>query len=119
MTDEDAIMVLQRIESMYNTIRKNDTRFEAVEIAKEALCERIEQNKGCKYCNDGLHAMEVKPCANGITTEVDIGKLSKEDHFGILLCSEKNPDEPCGYVDFNYCPVCGKKVSDSKNGEQK
>ena len=73
---------------------KKDAFLDAVEMGVKALYpitrEQVEKvYPGCRMCS-GWNTVKLKPCANG--------------DLGVQLAS--------GYVDFPFCPFCGKPQTD-------
>ena len=64
---------------------------------------------GCEMCL-GWNSLKLKPCANGdLGVQADIGSVGKEDPFGLVVY---NHHLASGYVDFPFCPFCGKPKTD-------
>ena len=64
---------------------------------------------GCKMCS-GWNKIKLKPCANGdLGVQADIGSVGKGDAFGLVVY---NNHLASGYVDFPFCPFCGKPQTD-------
>ena len=87
---------------------------EAIEIAIAALRpvsrEQVEKVfPGCKMCS-GWNKIKLKPCANGdLGVQADIGSAGKGDTFGLVVYNHLLAS---GYVDFPFCPFCGKPMTD-------
>ena len=76
----------------------------------------IVDKASCEYCNSGVVNKEyivplvdllVQPCANG-----DLGVRASIIHDGIILFANKHTAS--GYIDINYCPMCGAKITTDK-----
>ena len=64
---------------------------------------------GCKMCS-GWNKIKLKPCANGdLGVQADIGSAGKGDTFGLVVYNHLLAS---GYVDFPFCPFCGKPMTD-------
>lgn len=64
---------------------------------------------GCKMCS-GWNTIKLKPCVNGdLGVQADIGSAGKGDTFGLVVYSHLLAS---GYVDFPFCPFCGKPKTD-------
>lgn len=64
---------------------------------------------GCGMCS-GWNTVKLKPCANGdLGVQADIGSAGKGDAFGLVVY---NKHLASGYVDFPFCPFCGKPQTD-------
>ena len=64
---------------------------------------------GCGMCS-GWNTVKLKPCANGdLGVQADIGSVGKGDAFGLVVY---NNHLASGYVDFPFCPFCGKPQTD-------
>lgn len=64
---------------------------------------------GCGMCS-GWNTVKLKPCANGdLGVQADIGSVGKGDAFGLVVY---NKHLASGYVDFPFCPFCGKPQTD-------
>ena len=64
---------------------------------------------GCKMCS-GWNTIKLKPCVNGdLGVQADIGSAGKGDTFGLVVYSHLLGS---GYVDFPFCPFCGKPKTD-------
>lgn len=62
----------------------------------------------CTYCSGIPHmeGVELQPCASGyIGCEVDFGKCPDDKKVGMVVYYR---NEAGGYVDFDFCPFCGK-----------
>ena len=81
MTDREAIVELNLLQSKYSEIRKSDVVWEAIETAKEALQEREERSKGCEYCRDD--------CCPQLDWRFGL------DHI---------------LPDYMFCPMCGRQM---------
>lgn len=88
--------------------------YEAFKIALAALRgptrEMVERMfPGCEMC-EGWNTIKLKPCANGdLGVQADIGSAGKEDTFGLVVYNHLLAS---GYVDFPFCPFCGKPKTD-------
>lgn len=63
---------------------------------------------GCPYCGGVPHmeGVELKPCASGyIGAEVAFGKCRDDQCIGMVVYYR---NAAAGYLDFDYCPFCGK-----------
>ena len=93
---------------------KKDAFLDAVEMGVEALRpvsrEQVERMfPGCKMCS-GWNTIKLKPCVNGdLGVQADIGSAGKGDTFGLVVYSHLLAS---GYVDFPFCPFCGKPKTD-------
>ena len=87
---------------------------EALDLAIAALRpvsrEQVEKMfPGCKMCS-GWNKIKLKPCANGdLGVQADIGSAGKGDTFGLVVYNHLLAS---GYVDFPFCPFCGKPMTD-------
>ena len=74
----------------------------------------------CEYCdyyhssNGGVSGklIKIKKCANKTNlTDCQIHKCGTDDNFGIIVfdCGVAK-----GYFDIDFCPKCGKKLSERK-----
>lgn len=62
----------------------------------------------CTYCSGIPHmeGVELKPCASGnIGCEVAFGKCRDDESVGMVVYHRNTAG---GYVDFDFCPFCGK-----------
>lgn len=65
---------------------------------------------GCKMCS-GWNTIKLKPCVNGdLGVQADIGSTGKGDTFGLVVYGHLLAS---GYVDFPFCPFCGKPKTDA------
>lgn len=131
MTREEAIAVLAESKRQNEVMRDNPSTFwashqmadgvknakrriEALDVALSALRpvsrERVEKVwRGCKMCS-GWNKIKLKPCANGdLGVQADIGSAGKGDTFGLVVYNHLLAS---GYVDFPFCPFCGKPKTD-------
>lgn len=68
----------------------------------------LEAWTGCPYCGGVPHmeGVELKPCASGyIGAEVAFGKCRDDQCVGMVVYYR---NAAAGYLDFDYCPFCGK-----------
>ena len=102
------------LDYVFNWLNEN---FEIVEDGNFALSalrpvsrERVEKVfPGCGMCS-GWNTVKLKPCANGdLGVQADIGSVGKGDAFGLVVY---NNHLASGYVDFPFCPFCGKPQTD-------
>ena len=119
MTREEAVELLcygDWLNVISKHIGKTDTEriAEAMSIVGKALRpvsrERVEKVwRGCKMCS-GWNKIKLKPCANGdLGVQADIGSAGKGDTFGLVVYNHLLAS---GYVDFPFCPFCGKPKTD-------
>ena len=119
MTREEAIEELERLLRHWDLIDEgiydlSEHDQDAVEIALSALRpvsrEQVEKVfPGCGMCS-GWNTVKLKPCANGdLGVQADIGSVGKGDAFGLVVY---NKHLASGYVDFPFCPFCGKPQTD-------
>lgn len=119
MTREEAIQELERLLSHWDDLENGKRSFrwyskDAVRLALSALRpvsrERVERMfPGCKMCS-GWNTIKLKPCANGdLGVQADIGSAGKGDAFGLVVYNHLLAS---GYVDFPFCPFCGKPKTD-------
>ena len=125
MTREDAIAILQEkygfCKSFYDLAAHPEEDYpemakylQALQIALSALRpvsrEQVEKVfPGCGMCS-GWNTVKLKPCANGdLGVQADIGSAGKGDAFGLVVY---NKHLASGYVDFPFCPFCGKPQTD-------
>lgn len=60
---------------------------------------------GCEMCSR-WNRLKLSPCANGdLGVQADIGSAGKDDTFGLVVYRNLLAS---GYVDFLFCPFCGK-----------
>ena len=113
MTREEAIKVLNNFPIDF----RNSGGFEAMEALKIAILalrpvsrERVEKVfPGCQMC-EGWNTIKLNPCANGdLGVQADIGSSGKGDTFGLVVY---NRSLASGYVNFQFCPFCGKPKTD-------
>ena len=65
--------------------------------------------RGCKMCS-GRNKIKLKPCANGdLGVQAEIGSAGKGDTFGLVVYNHLLAS---GYVDFPFCPFCGKPMTE-------
>ena len=111
MTREEAIKSLKNIVEYWTY---KPTEVEAAKMAISALrtvsWERVEKVwRGCKMCS-GWNKIKLKPCANGdLGVQAEIGSAGKGDTFGLVVYNHLLAS---GYVDFPFCPFCGKPMTD-------
>ena len=119
MTREEAIEELERLLSHWDDLENGKRSFrwyskDAVGLALNALRpvsrEQVEKVfPGCKMCS-GWNKIKLKPCANGdLGVQADIGSAGKGDTFGLVVYNHLLAS---GYVDFPFCPFCGKPMTD-------
>ena len=107
MSREEAIAYF---EARGNYNPHDGTNREAEKMALTALRgptrEMVERMfPGCEMCL-GWNSLKLKPCANGdLGVQADIGSAGKEDPFGLVVYNHRLAS---GYVDFPFCPFCGK-----------
>lgn len=64
---------------------------------------------GCQMC-EGWNTIKLNPCANGdLGVQADIGSSGKGDTFGLVVYNRRLAS---GYVNFQFCPFCGKPKTD-------
>ena len=113
MTREEASKILSD-EEISCLIGKFHGTKEALDLALSALRpvsrEQVEKVfPGCKMCS-GWNKIKLKPCANGdLGVQADIGSAGKGDTFGLVVYNHLLAS---GYVDFPFCPFCGKPMTD-------
>ena len=111
MTREEAIRYYDYV---VRTEDYNSREASAARIALSALRpvsrEQVEKVfPGCGMCS-GWNTVKLKPCANGdLGVQADIGSVGKGDAFGLVVY---NNHLASGYVDFPFCPFCGKPKTD-------
>ena len=87
---------------------------EALNLALSALRpvsrEQVEKVfPGCQMC-EGWNTIKLNPCANGdLGVQADIGSSGKGDTFGLVVYNRRLAS---GYVNFQFCPFCGKPKTD-------
>ena len=131
MTREEAISILEeskrqnkvmidnpsmfwRASQMASGVKNAERRIMALDMAIAALRpvsrEQVEKVfPGCGMCS-GWNTVKLKPCANGdLGVQADIGSAGKGDAFGLVVY---NKHLASGYVDFPFCPFCGKPQTD-------
>ena len=116
MTLEEAIKALRLergIEINGNAVRVAEF-LQGLDVAISALRpvsrEQVEKVfPVCKMCS-GWNKIKLKPCANGdLGVQADIGSAGKGDTFGLVVYNHLLAS---GYVDFPFCPFCGKPMTD-------
>ena len=72
--------------------------------------EQVEKGfPGCQMC-EGWNTIKLNPCANGdLGVQADIGSSGKGDTFGLVVYNRRLAS---GYVNFQFCPFCGKPKTD-------
>ena len=115
MTREEARIELQAMKDTFEEYEPGGSRCQMVlKVAITALrpVSREEVEKvfpGCGMCS-GWNTVKLKPCANGdLGVQADIGSVGKGDAFGLVVY---NKHLASGYVDFPFCPFCGKPQTD-------
>ena len=115
MTREEARIQLQAMKDTFEEYEPGGSRCQmALKVALSALRpvsrERVEKVfPGCKMCS-GWNKIKLKPCANGdLGVQADIGSAGKGDTFGLVVYNHLLAS---GYVDFPFCPFCGKPMTD-------
>lgn len=114
MTREEAIYTIERLAHTEAKWPGTEDTLEALDMALTALRpvsrERVEKVfPGCGMCS-GWNTVKLKPCANGdLGVQADIGSVGKGDAFGLVVY---NKHLASGYVDFPFCPFCGKPQTD-------
>ena len=125
MTREEAIAILQEkydyCKSFYDLAAHPEEDYpemakylQALQIALSALRpvsrEQVERMfPGCKMCS-GWNTIKLKPCVNGdLGVQADIGSAGNGDTFGLVVYNHLLAS---GYVDFPFCPFCGKPKTD-------
>lgn len=119
MTREEAItqleILLEYCESMMTSeypVWRRDCEALQMLIAALRPVSREQVEKvfpGCGMCS-GWNKVKLKPCANGdLGVQADIGSVGKGDAFGLVVY---NNHLASGYVDFPFCPFCGKPQTD-------
>ena len=114
MTRAEAIKILERRTTIPGDGYTFEQINEALDLALAALRgparEMVERMfPGCKMCS-GWNKIKLKPCANGdLGVQADIGSAGKGDTFGLVVYNHLLAS---GYVDFPFCPFCGKPMTD-------
>ena len=114
MTREEAIYTIERLAHTEAKWPGTEDTLEALDLALAALRgptrEMVERVfPGCEMCS-GWNSLKLKPCANGdLGVQADIGSAGKEDKFGLVVYNHLLAS---GYVDFPFCPFCGKPKTD-------
>ena len=116
MTREEASVLLKMMFAFWaNTHERTNVEMEmALNLALSALRpisrEQVEKMwRGCKMCS-GWNKIKLKPCANGdLGVQAEIGSAGKGDTFGLVVYNHLLAS---GYVDFPFCPFCGKPMTD-------
>ena len=87
-----------------------ETQEAAIATLRPVSREQVEKVfPGCGMCS-GWNTVKLKPCANGdLGVQADIGSAGKGDAFGLVVY---NKHLASGYVDFPFCPFCGKPQTD-------
>ena len=109
MTREEAINELQSYaDASWGSL--NEAFETAISALRPVSRERVEKVfLGCGMCS-GWNTVKLKPCANGdLGVQADIGSAGKGDEFGLVVY---NNHLASGYVDFPFCPFCGKPQTD-------
>lgn len=115
MTREDAIKTFEEILQLSPTLDETGCSVtEAMKAAFSALRpvsrEQVEKVfPGCQMC-EGWNTIKLNPCANGdLGVQADIGSSGKGDTFGLVVYNRRLAS---GYVNFQFCPFCGKPKTD-------
>lgn len=61
----------------------------------------------CKFCEEGAE-FDIKPCGNG---DLKVRATYSNEHI-ILF---KDFDVASGFIDINFCPMCGRKIRKDNN----
>ena len=99
---------------MADGVKNAERRIAALDMALTALRpvsrEQVEKvYPGCGMCSR-WNTVKLKPCANGdLGVQADIGSAGKGDAFGLVVY---NKHLASGYVDFPFCPFCGRPMTD-------
>ena len=65
-----------------------------------------EHMEPCQYCSEQRYkVVKLKPCANG---DIGVDVIFKKDLGEELGMIAMLKNEAAGYLDFKYCPFCGK-----------
>lgn len=68
--------------------------------------ENNEYMEPCPYCSGQRYkVVKLKPCANG---DIGVDVMFKKDLGEELGMIAMLKNEAAGYLDFKYCPFCGK-----------
>ena len=121
MTREEAIKLLKQYQGYDPMFPDGETLKHAFDLTDETVDtllsalrpvsrEQVEKVfPGCKMCS-GWNKIKLKPCANGdLGVQADIGSAGKGDTFGLVVYNHLLAS---GYVDFPFCPFCGKPLTD-------
>ena len=121
MKREEAIKLLKQYQGYEPMFPDGETLKHAFDLTDETVDtlltalrpvsrERVERMfPGCKMCS-GWNTIKLKPCVNGdLGVQADIGSAGKGDTFGLVVYSHLLAS---GYVDFPFCPFCGKPKTD-------
>lgn len=80
-------------------------------LSRKQTPAKLDRNrwKGCLYCSSNFGVdYPIKPCGNG-----DLGVRANYVHGGtpgIILFVDRHT--AIGYFDINYCPVCGRPLTE-------
>ena len=117
MTREEAIELLRDTPIDIRSTREDDihtlyatAQMMAIDALLPVSREQVEKMwRGCKMCS-GWNKIKLKPCANGdLGVQAEIGSAGKGDTFGLVVYNHLLAS---GYVDFPFCPFCGKPMTD-------
>ena len=110
MTKDKAVTILERTRrcmDINEVIEALDFALAALRGPTREMVERM--FPGCEMC-EGWNTIKLKPCANGdLGVQADIGSAGDEDTFGLVVYNHLLAS---GYVDFSFCPFCGKPKTD-------
>ena len=113
---EEAIEALRYRRNIINNVDIDwcANEIAAIDVALSALRpvsrEQVEKVfPGCQMC-EGWNTIKLNPCANGdLGVQADIGSSGKGDTFGLVVYNRRLAS---GYVNFQFCPFCGKPKTD-------
>ena len=110
MTREEAITILQHLAEIISSGDYQETFKMAAAALRPVSREQVEKVfPGCQMC-EGWNTIKLNPCANGdLGVQADIGSSGKGDTFGLVVYNRRLAS---GYVNFQFCPFCGKPKTD-------
>lgn len=74
---------------------------------------------GCRYCGSSycMQGVELTPCASGyLGVEATVGRCNSQDPVGMVIYHR---NAAAGYIEFDFCPFCGKPQNDKAWAELK